>query len=307
MSDRPLVVIEVSQRLSETAAGPLADLGFTTALELQLRRLAPLKALCEPIVVVATTDLPREDAVVAAAERAGANVVRAHPDDVLSWFTIAHARFGGSPIVRLVNDAPLSDPYLVLAALRLHADSDAHHAGNVASRSYPRGLEVEVLSPRALAAAEVEATSPTERRRVTRVLLRHPERHRLANLDSGIDAANVDWSVRDLGSLNQLRTQLTMVADPVDTSWSRILSVTGKTQRTLPGTPQLIPLPSAEPGSSPWVRRWSSVVDGVVVGTATVTIADDEVQREVDAPKEWKVRTLDALFELLADDPQAGP
>jgi hypothetical protein len=117
----------------------------------------------------------------------------------------------------------------------------------------------------------------------------------------------VDWSVRDLSSLNQLRTQLTMVADPIDTSWSRILSVTGNTERALPGTPRLIPLPSPEPGSSPWVRTWSSMVDGVQVGTATVTVEAGAVRREVDAPKPWHVPTLDALFELLADDPQAGP
>ena len=62
---------------------------------------------------------------ISAAEAAAVPVVRGRDGDPLGWLTIAHARWPADAVVRVVNDAPLSDPYVVLSALRLHATSRA--------------------------------------------------------------------------------------------------------------------------------------------------------------------------------------
>lgn len=304
MSD-VLVVLEVSRRLDEPAAGVLAPLGPCSALEFQLRRLAPLRSLVDAQIVVATTDLPREDPVAAAAEAAAVPVVRGRDGDPLGWLTIAHARWPADAVVRVVNDAPLSDPYVVLSALRLHADAGAQHTSNLLPRTYPRGLEVEVLSRRALAAAELEARSPAERRAVTRTIVTHPERFRLANVTSGHDASEEDWSVVNPASLQRIRSMLSSVADPEGASWNRILSITGRARRTLPGALRLVPEPGPEPGSSPWVRKWSATVDGLKIGEVAMAVDGGSSRRDVRVPDEWREATLELLFELLLDDPQA--
>ncbi len=108
-------------------------------------------------LVVATSDLDRDDAVADVADDAGVAVVRGPEADVLERFRLALEAHPAEAVVRLTADCPLIDPALVTRVIELRAETGADYACNVLPRTFPRGLDVEVLTAEALAAAAAEA------------------------------------------------------------------------------------------------------------------------------------------------------
>jgi spore coat polysaccharide biosynthesis protein SpsF len=62
-------------------------------------------------------------------------------------------------------------------------------------RTFPRGLDVEVMTAGALRAAAASAASPEEHEHVTWGLHRHPELYRQAYLSQDADEGEVRWTV----------------------------------------------------------------------------------------------------------------
>ena len=141
----------------------LADVGGMPMLEFMLRRLAPLPWE----VVVATSDRPADDEVVSVGRSCGVEVVRGPEGDVLSRFLVALDAHPAKHVVRLTGDCPLSDPRVVRAAVALHREASAAYTSNVLPRTFPKGLDCEVMSARALREAASEATAAPEREHVT--------------------------------------------------------------------------------------------------------------------------------------------
>ena len=174
-----LVVIQARMGSTRLPGKVLADLGGRPLLGLQLARL---ERLPEAQIVVATSDLPGDDPVAALADEYGVPSVRGPEQDVLGRFALAVAAHPGDEVVRLTADCPLTDPGLVEAVLALRRATDADYAGNTLIRTFPDGLDVEVMTAATFATADRESTDPLDREHVTRFVLRNPHRFRSANL-----------------------------------------------------------------------------------------------------------------------------
>lgn len=304
MTDHPLIVVQARAGSTRLPGKVLAEVGGLPMLAFQLKRLLPITDRLRSTVVVATSDLPGDDAVEEVALHVGVDVVRGSEGDVLGRFAIALAQHPTDTVVRLTGDCPLTDPFIVEAAIRLHQDTGADYTSNVLPRSYPKGLDVEVLSARALRSAELEATDQPDREHVTPFVYRRPERFRLANLHSGQNLGEEHWTVDTAEDLARIREIVAMVPDPMVASWNRILSVVGRANRPKPGQIVLRPSEGPEPGSSPWVRTWIVEVDGRGVGTAFVSAGGGRVDRQVRVPEPWVEPTREALYRLLLGDQQ---
>lgn len=178
------IVAIVQARVGSTRlpAKVLLDLGGATALERCLRRVQRFEGLAE--VVVATTDLPEDDLIVAAARRLGFPSFRGSSDDVLSRYVGAARSAGADAIVRCTSDCPLLDPAISSTVVRTltEAKGAVDYAANNLDRRLPRGLDTEIVSRDALERAHREATSPSEREHVTLHVYRRPERFRLRSV-----------------------------------------------------------------------------------------------------------------------------
>jgi len=120
-------------------------------------------------VIVATSDLPSDDAVAEATAKAGCNVVRGPEHDVLRRFTMAAVQFDLEVVIRVTSDCPLIDPALIREGYIawLGEDEPRLYLSNVLERSYPRGMDYEIFSGLLLAEADEKATLPAEREHVT--------------------------------------------------------------------------------------------------------------------------------------------
>ena len=221
---RVLVVIQARAGSTRLPGKVLADLGGRPMLQLQLERLASLPY--GPIVV-ATTDGAIDDPVADLALNAGAQVVRGPEHDVLGRFAMVLERFPTDTLVRLTGDCPLSDPAIVAAVVDLHHRSAVGYTSNVHPRTFPRGLDVEVVTAVALDDAARSATDPYDREHVMPYLYRDPEAIPIANLDSGRDLGALSWTVDTADDLTHVRRIVAELADPQSAGWREILAVPG--------------------------------------------------------------------------------
>ena len=159
----------------------------------QIERIRRARSVSK--VVVATSTAPADDALASFLVGRGCGVYRGDPVDVLGRFTACARTAGAERVVRLKADCPLTDPQLVDAAVALSIRSGAAYAGNCEVRSYPAGLEVEVITAEALFAADREASAPEDRESVTGFIRRFPLRFAQAHLVAAHDRSDLRWSV----------------------------------------------------------------------------------------------------------------
>lgn len=160
----------------------------------QLERLAR----CESIdrLVVATSMDPSDDPLAAYVESRGVRVFRGALNDVLGRFNGAAIANGpASHVVRLTADCPLADPGVIDACVWLHVEKGADYTSNTIERTYPDGLDVEVMTAAALKTMAREARDPYEREHVTPFIYRRPERFSIAQLTQAANLADRRWTV----------------------------------------------------------------------------------------------------------------
>lgn len=158
----------------------------------RLRRSRRIDAL-----VVATSTDPSDDPLAAWCEGAGVEVFRGDLSDVLGRFCGALRRHpAATAVLRLTADCPLADWTVIDALVDRHLEAGADYSNNVtAPRSFPHGLDAEIVRPRALLEADREAADPYEREHVTPFVYRRPERYRLAALSRTPSLAHLRWTV----------------------------------------------------------------------------------------------------------------
>ena len=118
-------------------------------------------------------------------------------DDVLARFIGALDAFGPADfVVRLTGDCPLADPAVIDATIEHVVASGAEYGSNTPPhRTYPKGLDVEVMTAATLRAAAAVAATPEEHEHVTWGVHQHPERYHLTFLSQAAEEGDVRWTV----------------------------------------------------------------------------------------------------------------
>ncbi|HEV8067404.1 MAG TPA: glycosyltransferase family protein [Planctomycetaceae bacterium] len=147
-------------------------------------------------VIVATTVESEDGPIVELCRSRGWTVSRGSRDDVLDRYYQAAVADGADPIVRITSDCPLIAPEIIDTVVK-RLDGTIDYASNInPRRTFPRGLDVEVFTFAALSAAWRDDREATGREHVTPFLYRHPERFRIALVESDRpETASHRWSV----------------------------------------------------------------------------------------------------------------
>lgn len=202
----------------------MAELAGRPALAFMLDRLA---GLAVDQVTIATSTGAADDRVVSLAEDKGVAVVRGSEEDVLARFIVALDAYPATNVVRLTADCPLMDPALVATAIQVHEGERADYTSNTLVRTFPDGLDVEVLTAAALREADAEAVDPGDREHVTPFVYHDPDRYKLAGFESGDDLGAERWTLDTAADLERIRKIITKLDDPVTARWRDILAVAG--------------------------------------------------------------------------------
>jgi spore coat polysaccharide biosynthesis protein SpsF len=151
-------------------------------------------------IIVATTERPADDAIAALAPTLGVTLFRGSEDDVLSRFYFAARAAKADTIVRVTADCPLFDGALLRSMLEEFATQRRRggridYLSNTLTRTYPRGLDAEIVDFAALERAQFEATQPFEREHVTPYIYGHRERFGLGNFAGTPDLSRHRWTL----------------------------------------------------------------------------------------------------------------
>jgi spore coat polysaccharide biosynthesis protein SpsF len=222
---RTVVLVQARMGSTRLPGKALADICGRTMLERVVLRAS--RATRPDEVVVATTTRPEDDAVAAEATRLGVPAFRGEPEDVLDRFTRAAEQLSADVVVRVTADCPFLDPGVLDDVTDAFANSTppADLASNVVERTYPRGLDVEVLQISALQIADREARLPHQRSHVTPYLYEHPDRFRLVSVRGNGDFAHERWTVDTPEDLRFARELCTRLPDPDGATWRDALAV----------------------------------------------------------------------------------
>lgn len=153
------------------------------------------------LVVLATTDLPRDDELAERAADMGLSCHRGSESDVLARYVGAAREFDADLVVRITSDCPLLDADLVgeiLAAREalVRATGPVDYFSNTVVRRYPRGLDTEVVPTSVLEDVAARSTDPRAREHVTWGLYGDPDRYRCeAFLNDDPDLSDLRWTV----------------------------------------------------------------------------------------------------------------
>ena len=177
-----------SSRLPGKVLMPLAGL---PAIVRMMQRLERVESAASRLV--ATSDRAEDDPLVEVCRRHAIEVSRGPLDDVLARVSAAVPP-DCEVVVRLTGDCPLVEPALVDRHVALFRDGQpsAEYVTNAVVRTYPDGLDVEVVSRETLSRAARCATSAHDREHVMPWVRRHA---RMLPVTQEVDLADMRWTL----------------------------------------------------------------------------------------------------------------
>ena len=190
-----LAVLQARMSSTRLPGKVLRDLAGAPMLARQVERIARVRGIDR--LVLATSVGPEDDAVARLGESLGLGVHRGPLQDVLARFRGALDAFGpAAHVVRLTGDCPLTDAGVIDDLVELHLARGADYSNNTGDRrTFPHGLDAEIMRAEVLRTAAAEATDPYEREHVTPFIYRRPERFRLSFMEGGAEHGQARWTV----------------------------------------------------------------------------------------------------------------
>ena len=179
-------------------------------------------------VVVATTMGRMDEPIVEECKKLNASVFRGNEDDVLDRYYRAALACHAQSVVRITSDCPLIDPEEIDRVVREFLEHKSDYAGNCLERTYPRGLDTEVMTIEALAKAWKEAREHYQRAHVTPYIYQNPKLFKLCSVKADGDYSNHRWTVDTLEDLTFIRSIYQRLDQGVDFGWKDVLRTLGK-------------------------------------------------------------------------------
>ena len=97
--------------------------------------------------------------------------------------------------MRITSDCPLIDPDITDKTIQAFLDQQPDYASNALLRTYPRGLDTEVMTTLALERAWRQATRPYQRAHVTPYIYEHADEFKLLSVTGEADYSDHRWTL----------------------------------------------------------------------------------------------------------------
>ena len=149
------------------------------------------------VIVVAIPYGKENDVIVDIIKKYSDKIVinRGSEDDVLDRYYQAAVQTNADVVVRITSDCPLIDHVVIDYVIGQFLDNDCDYCSNSLTRTYPRGLDVEVFSFIALKTAWLNAQKDYEREHVTPYIIENLDKFKLLNVANNIDLSHLRWTL----------------------------------------------------------------------------------------------------------------
>ena len=195
-----------------------------------LKRVSSAKMVDE--VVVATTVDRSDEPIADFCKTIGFKCFRGHSYDVLDRYYQAAHLYKADIIVRITSDCPLIDPEIIDSMVTKFQDSDYDFIANRLpppwKRTYPIGLDVELVSFSALQRAWREAETKFEREHVMPYLYDKTGRFKILVIDHNQDNGEKRLTVDTPKDLELIKKIFDHFSPRIDFSWLEALELLKK-------------------------------------------------------------------------------
>jgi len=220
---RIVTIVQARMRSSLLPGKVMLDLAGSTVLGRVVQRLRRAKFTGE--VVVATTLHSADDVIVNECDRIGVKVFRGEEQDVLDRYYRAAQAFNAEVIVRITSDCPLIEPEISDATIRAFLEGRPDYASNTLQRTFPRGMDTEVLTAQALTDAWKSAKQPYQRSHVTSYIYENSRRFDLLSFAGDADYSWQRWTLDTPEDFRFIRAVYEHMEDPDSFNWRDVLSL----------------------------------------------------------------------------------
>jgi len=201
----------------------LMDLGGQPVLVRVFERIRRAKTLDE--IVVATSDLPADNPIAQLCFERGWRCFRGSAADVLDRYYRAALAARADVVVRITADCPLIDPDVVDLVVREFLKHRADYASDDNPRTFPRGLDAEVLTFSALERAWKEGKEAYQREHVTPFVYEHPELFSVISVHNDADYSQYRWTLDTVEDLELLHAVYEKLGNRDDFGWREVLAL----------------------------------------------------------------------------------
>ena len=191
-------------------------------IELLLARLSNSTQVDK--IIVATSKEPKNDKLQLFVESLGFKCTRGSEEDVLHRFYESAKEMNADVVVRITGDCPLIDPIIVDQCINQFKESNVDYFSNIDPATFPDGLDVEIISFKALEQANLEAISSYDREHVS-TYIRNSEKFFKSSIRHTEDLSSFRWTVDEPEDLNVIRKIFQHFSPDIFFSWKQILDL----------------------------------------------------------------------------------
>ncbi len=222
-----VAIIQARMSSSRLPGKSLVDIAGHPMLEWVIRRVRYSKLI--NLVMVATTTEPSDDPIEEICKKLQVQVFRGSMHDVLDRYYLAARKMKADIVVRITSDCPLIDSELIDKTIEALVATGSDFACNrlppPMKRTYPIGLDVEVVRFEALERAWKEASQKNEREHVMPYLYEIPGRFKVVKVDHDVDYGSLRWTVDTQEDLDLVRKIFVLLGGRDDFSWLEVLEI----------------------------------------------------------------------------------
>jgi spore coat polysaccharide biosynthesis protein SpsF len=224
---RTVAIIQARMASSRLPGKVLQDIGGEPMLVRVVERVR--RAGMVHAVGVATTTDPSDDPVADLCQARGYPLWRGSQFDVLDRYYRAAVQFGADVIVRVTADCPVIDPDVIDQTVKAFFDAGVDFAANRLpppwKRTFPIGLDTEVVSLQALERAWKEAVEKHQREHVMPYFYDKEGRFHIRVIDTQPDYGSLRWTVDTPEDLDLLRLIFARFDNRDDFRWQDIVAL----------------------------------------------------------------------------------
>lgn len=231
MANKPNIVAIIQARMTSTRlpGKVLLDIHGKPMLQRVVERAGRASTVNQ--IMVATTVEHSDDPIVDFCRKNEIPVSRGSLSDVLDRYMQAARAAHADVVVRLTADCPLLDAQVVDDVVQAFLGPNGSQPYDFAAnrlpppwhRTYPIGLDTEVVSMQALERAWREAREPYQREHVMPYFYEQEGRFRVKVIDAPADYGWMRWTVDTPQDLELVRTIFDRFAPQEDFAWMDVV------------------------------------------------------------------------------------
>ena len=189
-------IIQARMTSSRLPGKVLKTIDFKTdrsVLEQVVQRVKMVGSIDE--IIVATTVNADDDPVEKLADELGVAVFRGSEKDVLERYFLAAQEHDLDHVIRITSDCPFLDPEVIGALVDLYFKEGSQYGSNCIRRTFPHGLDCEIVAFDVLKDVYENQTDPFYREHVTSYVTSHLDDFKTSSLEDDEDNSGVRVTV----------------------------------------------------------------------------------------------------------------